>query len=409
MKDDTRGYFIPETLVVFVPPQYNDRKVYKSLYPILRYIPKVLRIIVKVIHGFYLHFFEYFCGQVKMLLMIDISEMSPFLRVIHEEKGYEIYQTPTIMSALDFKWASARLLNIISFSIVIVTFNCRGDYAIKKKRTDLQNSDPVLAFTAFIMWIQLLCLSRYFECPDVLSISLKTLLYSDITINQIIDKSSQLDNYYSNFLSSVEAVFFWTNGRWDQLGQWNNLAVDFMTNKEGHIVAYRHHARLIAECEAAEKPFVNVRDNPRYIYYIPNPDIINTWLEETKKDEERLMDMNLAESSDIDYSDDGDDNDNDDNQELFSKKSQRNWKSNNKLLKNVSCNKSCNEPLFDPTNVDDQSMQERFNNLENEFKTRFNNQKIRFDKQETRFDELERNIKTILKTLKNLNNFKEGI
>src|SRR6185436_4261536 len=54
-------------------------------------------------------------------------------------------------------------------------------------------------------------------------------LYSDITINQIIDKSSRLDNYYSNFLSSVEAVFFWTNGRWDQLGQWDNLAVDLMS------------------------------------------------------------------------------------------------------------------------------------------------------------------------------------
>ena len=54
-------------------------------------------------------------------------------------------------------------------------------------------------------------------------------LYSNITIYQNVDKSSRLDNYYSNFFSSVEAVFFWTNGRWDQLNQWNSFAVIAMS------------------------------------------------------------------------------------------------------------------------------------------------------------------------------------
>ncbi|CAG8504531.1 2737_t:CDS:2 [Diversispora eburnea] len=34
----------------------------------------------------------------------DTKQMSPFLRVIHEEKGYEIHQTPAIMAVLNFKW-----------------------------------------------------------------------------------------------------------------------------------------------------------------------------------------------------------------------------------------------------------------------------------------------------------------
>ncbi|CAG8827646.1 20384_t:CDS:1, partial [Dentiscutata erythropus] len=49
-------------------------------------------------------------------------------------------------------------------------------------------------------------------------------LYSNIEITQVIDKSSYLDNYYSHILSSVAAVFFWTNGRWDQLDQWDNYS-----------------------------------------------------------------------------------------------------------------------------------------------------------------------------------------
>ena len=71
---------------------------------------------------------------------------------------------------------------------------------------------------------------------------------------------------------------------------------------------------------------------------------------------------------------------------VTSSKLNKKSKSNNKLLKN-----GCyNEFLFPTPNVDDQlSMQERFNNLENEFKTRF--------------EELDQNLKTILKTLNNLN------
>ncbi|RHZ85054.1 hypothetical protein Glove_71g141 [Diversispora epigaea] len=37
-------------------------------------------------------------------------------------------------------------------------------------------------------------------------------LYSNISV----DKFSQLDNYYSHTVSSVEAVFFWTNGLWEE-------------------------------------------------------------------------------------------------------------------------------------------------------------------------------------------------
>ncbi|RHZ79741.1 hypothetical protein Glove_141g44 [Diversispora epigaea] len=519
------------------------------------------------------------------------KDMSPFHRVIHEEKGYEIYQVPTIMAVVDSKWSAARqyfIRHIILYILYVISFGITIVY------------NPVLAFTALVMWLQLLFLSRYFEGPgrfihiiksilitiwpflavmfivvlafgnamfillnyaddlkipiykindtsnsdlysnitiyqdlflsryfegpgrfihiiksilitiwpflavmfivvlafgnamfillnyaDDLKIPIYKIndtsnsdLYSNITIYQDVDKSSRSDNYYSSFISSVESVFFWTNGRWDQLNQWDSYAVDLMSilgsiilvlifqnmliafmnaafdkaNKAGHAVAYKHHAELIAEYEALEKPFSSKRDNHRYIYYIPDPDMIDTWLKETKKDEKQkllLTGVDLDELTDFDYSDDDDDDeddecddkyyncddDDDDNQgssvtidldsiepstskyngtinkisfideEIFSlkvftskliTKSRRKWKSNksnNKLLKNVSntsYKKSSNEPLSE--NPGPKNVDDQLSIQE------------RFNNLETRFDELEQNLKTILKTLNSLKN-----
>ncbi|RHZ80184.1 hypothetical protein Glove_139g260 [Diversispora epigaea] len=446
----------------------------------------------------------------------DTKKMSPFLRVIYE-KGYEIYQTPAIMAVLGFKWSTdARryyiqhtilyLFYAISYALTyeldnVSVFLPLVDIILGK----IPLNDPVftrvLAFTALVTWFEVLFSLRYFEVSGrfsyIIENILKTVwpffafmsivvfafghamfillrkadnsslqiptykindtsnsdLYSNITIYQNVDKSSRLDNYYSHFYSSVEAVFFWTNGRWDQLDQWDNYAVNVISilgsiilvlifqnmliafmngafdkaNKESRIAAHKYRAEFIAKYEALDKPFYN-KNNPRYIYYIPDPDMIDNWLKETKKDEEqKLRHMgvgeNLAEFTDLtdfDYSDDDDkDYDIQDNskkyrhiqkegfsstidldsiepsttkyndiidkisfidEEIFLLKVTSKLKSK-KLLKNV------NHPGSTTTNVVDQlSIQERFNNLE------------------TRFDGLEQNLKSILKTLNNLNN-----
>ncbi|RHZ80208.1 hypothetical protein Glove_139g191 [Diversispora epigaea] len=386
----------------------------------------------------------------------NTKEMSPFLRVIHEEKSYEIYQTPTIMAVLDFKWSAARryfvrhfvmyLFYAISFGITVIPYSFKGEsitilkislcvylytgwYLIVTEIVHLKREgwyryiniysifdlgslllppfvnlasilydyqvfilqksayNSILAFTALVMWLQLLLLLRYFEGPGhfihIVKSILRTIwlffvvmlivviafghamfiltdyvddlqiptykikdtsnsdLYSNITIYQNVDKSFRLDNYYSNFVSSVEAVFFWTNGRWDQLNQWDNYAVDVMSllgsiilvlifqnmliafmnaafdkaNKAGQAVAYTYRAELVAEYEALEKPFNSnsKSDNPRYIYYTPNP----TWITETKKVEKQKLHLTSIDSdySDYDDYDDDNDDDNDDNRD----------------------------------------------------------------------------------------------
>lgn len=48
-------------------------------------------------------------------------------------------------------------------------------------------------------------------------------------IKQKIDVDDPSDNHYANLFKSFEAVFNWTNGRWDQLDQWNIWEVDVIS------------------------------------------------------------------------------------------------------------------------------------------------------------------------------------
>jgi len=53
-------------------------------------------------------------------------------------------------------------------------------------------------------------------------------LYPDIIISQTFDVEHISDNYFSNFWQSVIAVYFWINGRWDQMDQWNYLQIQIL-------------------------------------------------------------------------------------------------------------------------------------------------------------------------------------
>jgi hypothetical protein len=46
------------------------------------------------------------------------------------------------------------------------------------------------------------------------------------SVDQEIDVNKISDNYFTNFIKSVESVYFWTGGRWDQLEQWNFWPID---------------------------------------------------------------------------------------------------------------------------------------------------------------------------------------
>ncbi|RHZ79973.1 hypothetical protein Glove_139g215 [Diversispora epigaea] len=392
----------------------------------------------------------------------DPKDMSPFHRVIYEEKDYEIYRTPTIMAILDFKWSTARSVLLPLADIILgILYN----YQVLTFQFSEFNS--ALAFTILVLWFELILLMRYFKSSGryiyiIYSISTtiwpffafmliaiiafglamfilnnqndsslqiptykiedtsNSDLYSNITIKQDIDKSSRLDNYYSNPLSSIEAVFFWANGRWDQLDQWDYPAVDVLSilgsiilvlifqnmliafmngafdkaNEAGFTAAYRYRAELTAEYEALEKPFGSKR-SPQYIYYIPDPNMIDTWLKETKKDEKQELRHMGSELTDYDYDEIADDSDDDNDDQDNSTKYQNDGPSIAIDLDSIKLSTTKNDKISFIDEDDQLSIQERFNILETEFKTRFN--------------ELDQDLKTILKTLNNLNNPKKEI
>ncbi|CAG8456704.1 7997_t:CDS:2 [Diversispora eburnea] len=476
-----------------IEASHNDRKVYIAPLPDFTVYPnpKDLEDHNENYFWFLFTLFRISLWPRKKVIN-NTNEMSPFLRVIHEEKGYEIYQTPTIMAVLDFKWSAAHSNIVLAICLFVYLYT--GWYLIVTEIVQLKREgwyryinfynifdlgsvlfpladniasilyyrqvliiqysilNPVLAFTALVMWLQLILLMRYFEGPGrfiyIIQSILRTIwpffafmlivilafghamfillnyaddlqiptykindtsnsdLYSNITIYQDIDKSSRLDNYYSNFFSSVEAVFFWTNGRWDQLDQWDSYAVDVMSilgsiilvgtfdkaNKEGHTVAHRYRAELIAEYEALEKPFRNKIDNSSYskkYQHIQNEGSSSTIKPRITKCFDKFDRITFID------------------EEIFdsTKKSQRNKKSNNKLSKN---NKSSIKDYTDSTiNVDDQlsiqerfdSMEKRFDELEQNLKTILKTQE-KFNNIETRFDKLEQNLESILKSFK---------
>ncbi|CAG8456780.1 8001_t:CDS:10 [Diversispora eburnea] len=350
----------------------------------------------------------------------DTKQMSPFIRVIHEEKGDEIFQTPTIMAVLDFKWPAAQILqlkregwyrymnnsNMFGLgSVLLPLANSIVRFLYGHQVLVLQFSvfNSVSALTALVMWLELVgrfvyiimnilntvwpffafMLSALLAFGHAMFIALKYAdnptpqfptykikdtsnsdLYSNITIYQNVNNSYRLDNYYSRLVSSVKVVFFWTNGRWDQLDQWDNYAVNVIsilgTNKESRIAAQIYRAELVAEYETLEKPFDNNSS-----YSKKYRDIQNKGSSNVIKNNETINKISFIDEESFPL------------KVVTSKprkKSQRNCKSDNKSLEDVSYNNESSDESSSEdnpcltTNINKSSMQERFNNLENEFK-----------------------------------------
>ncbi len=50
----------------------------------------------------------------------------------------------------------------------------------------------------------------------------------DVNIVSDFNATSHHDNPFSNFLTSIEAAYFWVNGEWSQRSIWDYWAVDLI-------------------------------------------------------------------------------------------------------------------------------------------------------------------------------------
>ncbi|GBC00054.1 hypothetical protein RclHR1_03720015 [Rhizophagus clarus] len=141
---------------------------------------------------------------------------------------------------------------------------------------------------------------------------LNTATQESYTFTQNIDVNSDNDNLFHNFFTSIKAVYFWINGQWDQIDQWDfwpvvglsifgslflviimqNILIALMSDvvdeaKEiGKRAFLKLRAELIAEVEVFFLTKNQLRDKvwfPRHIYFIINCDEANRWLEKCRR------------------------------------------------------------------------------------------------------------------------------
>ncbi|CAI2171670.1 19816_t:CDS:10 [Funneliformis geosporum] len=253
----------------------------------------------------------------------------------------------TLVSAKNADDDVAIIMPLATYSVELIR-ESRGDVP----KNQLKQLTIAIAFTVLVLWMELFLLLRYFSGtgnfiyiiinimrnvwpfiafmgivvfahghamylllrnPDGIDVtpngsSFNVMdqngVYQNFTIEQSFNLSNPTDNYFSNFGQSVAAVYFWINGRWDQLEQWDfwpvgllsfiasvllvivmqNMLIAFMSGvfdeakSDGRLAVLKYRAELIADYETLEKPFGDSKGNPRHIFYISNTNKISKWL-----------------------------------------------------------------------------------------------------------------------------------
>ncbi|RIA85669.1 hypothetical protein C1645_830442 [Glomus cerebriforme] len=255
--------------------------------------------------------------------------------------------------------------DLISVIIPMAVICSNIYYGLKYNDNNPQNIEQALAifnsFAILIMWIELFLVivlgfghAMYVLLNDTKAIGVdpngSSFQITDgdgnilpYKVDQVFNVDSISDNYFTNFVKSVESVFFWTGGRWDQLDQWDFWPVDVYSiiasillvtilqnmlitimggayddaKEIGKHAVLQYRAELIEDYETVEKPLGSKKGNPRYIYYVGKSDYIELWLKESekaRKNHEKFLAS--VDNSNSRYDDDDDDGD-DDDQELY--------------------------------------------------------------------------------------------
>ncbi|GBC02112.1 hypothetical protein RclHR1_04460002 [Rhizophagus clarus] len=132
----------------------------------------------------------------------------------------------------------------------------------------------------------------------------------DIEMDAQFDPSSYSDNPFSNFITSVEATYFWINGEWPQRDQWSYWAVEILSvlgsvfivtilqnmliafmggvyeeaAEKGRDALLRYRATLISDYEALEDiRFWSPEPDPQFIFYVGHSQSVEEWTEDRKQ------------------------------------------------------------------------------------------------------------------------------
>ncbi|GBB96952.1 hypothetical protein RclHR1_02880018 [Rhizophagus clarus] len=246
--------------------------------------------------------------------------------------------------------------------------------AVHKRESSIHDSLIICkSFSILIISMEILLLLRYFEkagayvyiitnifkniAPFLIFMLLFVFGFSYSMYILLEHTDANRPQNYSDLLRTTESVFFWTNGRWDQLDQWGvwqkevfsligsvvvatilqNMLIAIMTSAFDDAKEVSRHATLkyradvIAEYEAIDKPFGNQNVNPRFIYFTGKTEYIEKWLEKSRRTRENYRNFLAEIDNDHSwhYDDDDDDDDYDDND------NRRNWFHSHDTLPNA--------------------------------------------------------------------------
>ncbi|GES77852.1 hypothetical protein GLOIN_2v1870320 [Rhizophagus clarus] len=295
------------------------------------------------------------------------KKLSPFLRMIRNSDSAEIYDNPSIAAVIDYKWSSAKgffLRHALMYLVFALMFsfvaNTIKDINVSTQGTSLKYPMPLMssvhyclaaicfAYTTNFVIVFGFGHAMFILLSNTQNIGIQpngstyllnnTINGEQYEMDQTFDVHSTSDNFYTDFIKSVESVFFWTGGRWDQLEQWTfwpvdiysiigsiflvtilqNMLIAMMTGayddatKVGKYAVLKYRAELIADYETIDNPFGKKKENPRYIYFFGNSDYIQEWLENSEKARNShnnfLEEIDNGNINSLDYENDDDDN-----------------------------------------------------------------------------------------------------
>ncbi|CAG8467528.1 19860_t:CDS:10 [Rhizophagus irregularis] len=212
------------------------------------------------------------------------------------------------------------IISIITPCIVMSIF-VASSFQLSDGFAKVQTSTGIIvciSFTMLLLWCEMLLYLRLLS--DLDTIKQKTNGFSvvnttthepiDMEMDSQFDPSSASDNPFSNFLSSVEATYFWINGVWPQRDDWNywaievlsllgsvfivtilqNMLIAFMGGvyeeaaEKGRDALLRYRATLISDYEALEDiRFWPPEPDPQFIFYVGHSKSVEEWTEDRKQ------------------------------------------------------------------------------------------------------------------------------
>ncbi|KAG9290399.1 hypothetical protein G9A89_007130 [Geosiphon pyriformis] len=219
---------------------------------------------LNILKGSDLHPFTYSGNFLRKIKEIHPRKHSPFYEIVDNDRKGEIFENPAMEAIIEYEWRAQKTglfhIKAIFYWIYLLFFLVWSKLYLDVRVYGEDNEDFIRKASYVILWVAFLSIQMTFwflvsvvfiagcfaytmylllhyapklgvnpGSPTYTNIQNGNNTNSTIDLTQIINPYDYTDNYYSEFWKSLEAVYFWVNGRWDQIDQWNFWPIDIIS------------------------------------------------------------------------------------------------------------------------------------------------------------------------------------